>query len=109
MKNDEHQLWRDERDARLRERDREREPARPVRQLPAIRAATPVTVPVSLRLACPVCHGPVFTTSDSDRERIDCTNPTCLQTLFTRRQLDGSVELEIDYVDEERRHRNGAP
>jgi hypothetical protein len=91
VKNDEHQLWRDERDARLRERDREREPARPVRKLPAIRAATSVT---TLRLDCPVCHGPVFTTTDSDRDRVDCTEPTCRTALVTRRAPDGSVSVE---------------
>ncbi len=95
MKATEHELWQDELAARLRERDRQREPS--LDRLPAIK---PGRAPArTLRLACPTCTGPVYTTTDSDRERVECTNPTCLQALVTRRALDGSVSLQLVEVE----------
>lgn len=88
MKLDDHEIWQDERAARLRERDRHREPVR----LPSVRphAGPP---PRTLRLACPTCNGLVFASSDSDRERVECTEPSCRASLVTRLQLDGSIDL----------------
>lgn len=98
MKASEHELWKDERAATLRERDRQREPS--LGRL--LFTAKPGHAPArTLRLECPLCRGPVFTMSDSDRELIDCTAPTCLATLVTRRALDGSVDLVITDHDED--------
>jgi hypothetical protein len=92
VKNDEHQLWRDERDAACRERDRHREPRHTVRKLPPVRAGSTGAVS-TMRLACPVCRGPVWATTDSDREHVGCVG--CEAELVTRRALDGSVSLQL--------------
>lgn len=92
MRPDEHQILFADRAA---ERDREREPGI-VRQrtgLPAIRPGSATIPPRTVRLRCPVCSGPVYSTTDSNRELVGCT--TCLVQLATRRQLDGRIELVL--------------
>lgn len=91
MKNDEHQLWRDERDAAERERDRHREPAHTVRRLPSVK---PLAERLSsIRLSCPQCNGPIWTTTDSDRDRLTCAS--CSAEVSTRLDIDGSVSLVL--------------
>jgi hypothetical protein len=106
MRPDEHDRWRDERAADLRERDRQREPQhrhpRCVAPNPLVpRQAFQARMQDALNednithLVCPTCNGPVFVPRDSDRELVDCAGPTCRARLVTRRAIEG-LELVLD-------------
>ncbi len=95
MKNDEHQLWQDERAADLRDRDRQREPHRYPRVIRrAVEIARQSAVTESVKLSCPACRGPVFAMSDARAVRLTCS--TCGAQLSTHRSdLDGSIGLVV--------------
>ena len=97
---DEHELWQDERAADLRERDRSREPHRHPRTIPrAVEIAPRSPAAESVKLTCPQCNGPVFAMSDSNRDRLTCTEPTCGAQLTTRRALDGTVDIILIEIE----------
>lgn len=92
---DEDRLWRDERAATLRSRDREREPQR---LFPVLRDGAQRNNCRTERLDCPCCGGPIYVASDSDGESVTCMHPDCHAELQTY-QLGGSVTLEIVTLD----------
>jgi len=97
------QIDRDELAERRAERDRHREPGRQQRSAPDLtrrhifQIGVTDSVNTSLDSAivplwCPACRGPVFATSRSNGERVDCF--ACDARLVTRLGIEGvAVEL----------------
>lgn len=57
--------------------------------------------PVTVRLACPMCRGPVYVPDDSDREGVDCAG--CGDPLITRQGIDGVVVVVDEATLDDRR------
>lgn len=88
MRHDDHDRWRDERAADLRERDRQREPHRHPR------CVRPSQSAVSIRLECPRCSGPVYVSEDCGRVRTELTCAACAAPLVTSQGADSIVLTE---------------